>query len=77
MTSATLATGGSAERARKSGQAPFAGTALRVLRTKGASPVSAGDGRPSFEFFQSRIGLLQTETLWLGSPFDYRSQAQI
>ncbi len=32
---------------------------------------------PSFEFFQSRIGLTQSETLWLGSPFDYHRQAQI
>ncbi len=71
MTSATLATGG------------------------------GGDAKPSFEFFQSRIGLKctspcaetstrrvpttmpgtqsvpSTTTLWLGSPFDYRRQAQI
>ncbi len=79
MTSATLATGG------------------------------GGGAKPSFDFFQSRIGLLRpekgdsprptfgrcpperpagcaqmgtvpffrTETLWLGSPFDYRRQAQI
>jgi len=33
--------------------------------------------KPSFEFFQSRIGLLQAETLCLGSPFDYPNQAQI
>ena len=36
-----------------------------------------GGGEPSFEFFQSRIGLTQTETLWLGSPFDYQRQAEI
>ncbi len=30
-----------------------------------------------FDFFQSRVGLTQTETLCLGSPFDYRKQAQI
>ncbi|MCE5303196.1 MAG: helicase [Planctomycetaceae bacterium] len=35
------------------------------------------DGRPTFEFFQSRIGLSQTETLALGSPFDYQRQAEI
>lgn len=31
----------------------------------------------SFDFFQSRIGLDQTEKLRLGSPFDYRSQARL
>ncbi len=33
--------------------------------------------KPSFEFFQSRIGLSQAEKLRLGSPFDYRRQAQL
>ena len=31
----------------------------------------------SFDFFQSRIGLTQAESLRLGSPFDYRRQAQL
>ena len=31
----------------------------------------------SFKFFQSRIGLTQTETLCLGSPFDYKMQATL
>ncbi|NQU24935.1 MAG: helicase, partial [Candidatus Nealsonbacteria bacterium] len=30
-----------------------------------------------FDFFQSRIGLTETETLCQGSPFDYREQAQL
>ena len=30
-----------------------------------------------FDFFQSRVGLTKTETLALGSPFDYQKQAQI
>ncbi len=30
-----------------------------------------------FDFFQSRVGLLQTESLCLGSPFDYQRQAQL
>jgi len=30
-----------------------------------------------FDFFQSRIGLEEAETLCLGSPFDYRRQAQL
>jgi ATP-dependent DNA helicase DinG len=30
-----------------------------------------------FDFFQSRVGLTQTESLVLGSPFDYAKQAKI
>ena len=30
-----------------------------------------------FDFFKSRVGLTQTQTLVLGSPFDYAKQAQI
>jgi ATP-dependent DNA helicase DinG len=33
--------------------------------------------QPSFEFFQSRLGLRQCQTLRLGSPFNYREQARI
>jgi len=42
-----------------------------------SATLATGGRNPSFEFFQSRIGLAQTETLWLGSPFDYRRQAEI
>jgi len=31
----------------------------------------------SFDFFQSRIGMTQCETLKLGSPFNYRTQAKL
>ncbi len=34
-------------------------------------------GAGSFGFFQSRVGLTQAESLWLGSPFDYRNQASL
>ena len=34
-------------------------------------------GRGSFDFFKSRIGLGQAESLCLGSPFDYPRQAQL
>ena len=30
-----------------------------------------------FDFFQSRVGLLQTDALCLGSPFDYQRQVQL
>jgi ATP-dependent DNA helicase DinG len=33
--------------------------------------------RPSFEFFQHRIGLTQCESLRLDSPFDYREQTEL
>ena len=31
----------------------------------------------SFDFFKSRIGLTQANGLRLGSPFDYREQAEL
>ena len=34
-------------------------------------------GRGSFDFFKSRIGLREAETLCLGSPFDYQRQAEL
>ncbi len=34
-------------------------------------------GSDSFDFFQNRIGLTQSETLKLGSPFDYAKQARL
>jgi len=39
------------------------------------SATLAAAGR--FDFFQSRVGLTQAETLLLGSPFDYRRQAKL
>jgi ATP-dependent DNA helicase DinG len=32
---------------------------------------------PSFDFFKSRIGLTKSESLRLGSPFDYQRQAEL
>jgi ATP-dependent DNA helicase DinG len=40
-----------------------------------SATLSTGGGR--FEFFKSRVGLTQTETLALGSPFDYQTQARL
>jgi ATP-dependent DNA helicase DinG len=39
-----------------------------------SATISAGG---KFDFFQSRIGLTQCKTLCLGSPFDYKKQAQL
>lgn len=47
----------------------------RVDATRLASPSAKGDTR--FEFFQSRIGLTQCETIQLGSPFNYAEQARL
>ena len=40
-----------------------------------SATLSTGGG--SFDFFKSRIGLTQAETLSLGSPFDYSRQAEL
>ncbi len=42
-----------------------------------SATLSTGGSKPSFEFFQSRAGLTQAETLRLGSPFDYKTQAEL
>ncbi len=34
-------------------------------------------GRRSFDFFQNRVGLTQSHTLKLGSPFNYQEQARL
>jgi ATP-dependent DNA helicase DinG len=41
------------------------------------SATLAVGGAKSFKFFQSRIGLTEADTLWLGSPFNYQEQAQL
>lgn len=41
-----------------------------------SATISTGK-RPSFEFFKGRVGLVQTQTLRLGSPFNYRQQAKL
>ncbi len=41
-----------------------------------SATLAVGESR-SFDFFQSRIGLTQCESLCLGSPFDYRRQARL
>ncbi len=42
-----------------------------------SATLATGGHKPSFEFFQSRIGADQAETLALGSPFDYQRQAKL
>lgn len=45
-----------------------------VILTSATLAVGKDDG---FEFFRRRIGLTQSQTLRLGSPFDYRRQARL
>ncbi|HBO43298.1 MAG TPA: helicase [Planctomycetaceae bacterium] len=47
------------------------------VRTVIMTSATLATGRGSFDYFKSRAGLTQTETLCLGSPFDYRRQATI
>lgn len=42
-----------------------------------SATLSIGRGTGAFDFFRSRVGLTQTATAKLGSPFDYRRQAKI
>ena len=41
-----------------------------------SATLSAGDSHP-FDFYKSRMGLTQCETLQVGSPFDYPKQARV
>jgi ATP-dependent DNA helicase DinG len=78
MTSATLATGGPSRQNSPSKQSsPSSGSGGKRASGGTRSGGQNSRGIPSFEFFQSRIGLTQAETLWLGSPFDYQRQARI
>ncbi|HMO87443.1 MAG TPA: helicase C-terminal domain-containing protein, partial [Lacipirellulaceae bacterium] len=49
-------------------------TAKTVVMT--SATLSTGR-EPSFEFFQSRLGVTQCDALRLDSPFDYRQQAEL
>lgn len=42
-----------------------------------SATLAAGGSKESFDFFQSRVGLTQCESLRLGSPFDYENQATL
>lgn len=41
-----------------------------------SATISTGK-KPSFDFFRGRVGLTQTQTLRLGSPFNFRTQAKL
>jgi ATP-dependent DNA helicase DinG len=52
----------------------FAKTSTVVMTS---ATLATGGRQPSFDYFRSRIGLLQAETLWLGSPFNYAEQVEL
>jgi ATP-dependent DNA helicase DinG len=64
MTSATLAVG--------------KGLGFGVQGSARTAPCAAGgSGAHAFGYFKSRIGLTQADSLRLGSPFDYKRQAEL
>lgn len=48
-----------------------------VILTSATLAVGKDSGERGFDFFQSRIGLTQSGKIRLGSPFNYRDQAEI
>lgn len=64
MTSATLAVG-------KSAGVRDQGSARKAPGSAGGSATHA------FDYFKSRVGLTQADSLRLGSPFDYKRQAEL
>jgi ATP-dependent DNA helicase DinG len=63
----------------------FAKTPTVVMTS---ATLATGGSKPSFDYFESRVGLKdkgenssdpfsETQTLWLGSPFDYQNQAEL
>ena len=48
-----------------------------IMTSATLSVGGSGSSKPSFDFFKSRVGLTQSATLALGSPFDYPRQATL
>jgi ATP-dependent DNA helicase DinG len=48
-----------------------------IMTSATLSVGGSGGSKPSFDFFKSRVGLTQADTLALGSPFDYPKQATL
>jgi ATP-dependent DNA helicase DinG len=81
MTSATLATGrlknplAPGEGGTGHRREALVGVPGEGQRAARASP--RPDSDPAFAFFKSRVGLTQSRTLRVGSPFDFRRQARL
>src|SRR5262249_55735320 len=65
MTTATLSVGSASEPRRPRARAT-------VQKTRTTTPTVT-----PFDFFKSRVGLTQCEEIQVGSPFDYREQAEL
>jgi len=50
---------------------------FNTVKTTILTSATLAIGEQSFDFIQNRIGLTKTETLKLGSPFDYESQVKL
>jgi ATP-dependent DNA helicase DinG len=50
---------------------------LSIGRSSPNRSPSMGKGTGSFDFFKSRVGLTQCDSVQVGSPFDYREQAEL
>ncbi len=77
MTSATLSVGGAPREngaSEPGGPPPRPGARTpRLAGTEKRTPRLAG----SFDFFKSRVGITQCDELQVGSPFNYREQAEL
>jgi ATP-dependent DNA helicase DinG len=67
MTSATLSVGRASENRRSEPAGPPARSGARTPRL----------AEDVFTFFKSRVGLTQCDSVQVGSPFDYREQAEL
>lgn len=76
LTSATLAVGDSANNSTASPRRE-SGVGSQTPTTHVAGSPSNAPGTKAFEFFQTRVGLTQCDTLQVGSPFDYAKQAKL
>ncbi len=77
MASATISTASTRDDSQSAGS-PV--TATASVKESGAARVRASKPDRSshgFEFFQSRIGAAGSQTIQLGSPFDYARQAEV
>jgi ATP-dependent DNA helicase DinG len=75
MTSATLAVQGASGGASRSASKSSPSASRSAAKSSREADATAG-GR-AFDYFKSRVGLTQVDALQLGSPFDYRKQAEI
>jgi ATP-dependent DNA helicase DinG len=82
MTSATLSVGrmsaaGLASAASRKGISTQSTGGASGTKLRGTGKASGTRGASCFDFFKSRVGLTQCDEVHVGSPFDYREQAEL